>query len=197
MTTINSQAIVIPSTFGIKVVKLNKNGDPTPKTLGYAIQTDLGSNSHIVKVSLTEFSTGTKDPKVFIEFTLDHHLNVTYVAYNVANSKNFQVYNNNTEFGYVDLNDIVNLTELVLSHFLSVELKSLKSDNTDKTWVLLYALFPLLESEIETLSDLKTGTKRKLKTLTQDAILKVWAKLSDYGDPLLKSYIDYAKANSK
>lgn len=188
MTTINSQAIVIPSTFGIKVVKLNKNGDPTPKTLGYAIQTDLGSNSHIVKVSLTEFSTGTKDPKVFIEFTLDHHLNVTYVAYNVANSKNFQD---------VDYNDVVNLTELVLSHFLSVELKSLKSDNTDKTWVLLYALFPLLESEIETLSDLKTGTKRKLKTLTQDAILKVWAKLSDYGDPLLKSYIDYAKANSK
>ena len=188
MSAVNSQVIVIPSTFGISVVKLNKNGDPTPKTLGYAIETDLGSSSHIVKVSLTEFSTGTKEPKIFIEFTLDHHLNITYTAYNVANSKNFQD---------VDYNDVVNLTELVLSHFLNIDLTLLKLDNTDKTWVLLYALFPLLESEIDKLSDLKTGTKRKLKTLTQDAILKVWAKLSDYGDPLLKSYIDYAKANSK
>lgn len=188
MSNINSQAIVIPSTFGVKVVKLNKNGDPTPKTLGYAIETDLGSNSHIIKVSLTEFSNGTKEPKPFISFCLDHHLNISYIAYNVNNNKNFKD---------IYLNDVVNLTELVLSHFLNSDLTLLKSDNTDKTWVLLHSLFPLLESEIETLSDLKTGSKRKLKTLTQDHILKVWSKLSDYGDPLLKSYIDYAKSNVK
>jgi len=188
MTNVNSQAIVIDSTFGINVVKLNKDGIPSPKMLGYAVVSDLGSNSHIIKVLLTEFSTGKKDPKVFIEFTLDHRLNFTYTAYSVANSKNFKD---------VDHNDIVNLTELVLSNFLNIDVKSLKSDNTDKTWVFLHSLFPLLESEIGQLTDLKTGVKRKLKTLTQDAILKVWAKLSDYGDPLLKSYIDYAKANSK
>jgi len=188
MSNVNSQAIVIPATFGVKVVKFNKNGDPTPKTLGYAIETDLGSNSHIINVSLVEFHTGKKDPKIFISFTLDHHLNVTYTAYGVANTKNFQD---------VDFSDIVNLTEIVLNHFLLIDLDILKQDNTDKSWVLLHSLFPLLESEIDKLSDLKTGTKRKLKTLTQDAILKVWTKLSDYGDPLLTSYIDYAKANSK
>ena len=194
MAAVNSQVIVIPSTFGIPVVKLNKNGDPTPKTLGYAIETDLGSNSHIVKVSLTEFSTGTKEPKIFIEFTLDHKLNVAYVAHNVNNSKNFLKF---LSVETTTLQNVVNLTELVLDHFLNIDLTLLKSDNTDKSWVLLYSLFPLLESEIDKLSDLKTGSKRKLKTLTQDAILKVWAKLSDYGDPLLTSYIDYAKANSK
>ena len=188
MTTINSQAIVIDSTFGIPVIKVNKNGDPVPKTLGYAVKCDLGSNSYIVKVSLTEFVTGTKEPKTFIEFTLDHRLNVSYTAYNVSNNKNFQ------DIGF---HDIVNITEIVLNHFLLIDLDILKPDNTDKSWVLLYSLFPLLESEIDKLSDLKTGSKRKLKTLTQDSILKVWSKLSDYGDPLLKSYIDYAKANSK
>lgn len=188
MSNVNSQVIVIPATFGISVIKVNKNGDPTPKTLGYAIETDLGSNSHIIKVTLTEFSNGTKEPKPFISFYLDHRLNISYTAYNVNNSKNFKD---------IDLNDVVNLTELVLSHFLNIDKTLLKSDNTDKTWVLLYSLFPLLESEIETLSDLKTGSKRKLKTLTQDQILKVWAKLSDYNDPLLKSYIEYAKSNVK
>lgn len=180
-----SNAIVLNSTFVVPVFKLNNEGKPVPKGLEYEIKTQLGSNSSVIKVSLSEFSKNGKDGNVFINFELDHSLNFIYTAFAVKNSKNFLT---------SDGNMIANLTEVVLKHFLSINLITLPTDNIDKTWLLLHQVIPILKSEeIGSLSNLKIGVKRKIKSIEENELLTVWASLGSYNDPILKTYIDYAK----
>lgn len=178
--TSNNNAIVLDQSFTIPVTKLDGKGLPQSKNLPYAIVTKLGSQGSIIECDLVEFVKSGKDPASYITLELDAKLNFIYTAYNVANAKNF-----------ISGDAVItNLTEVVLNHFLGIE--SYRKDSYDKSWVLLHSLIPLLEVEIDKLTDFKISVKRKLKTLDEKSLLTVWSNLPDLSDHIVSAYKKYA-----